>query len=151
MRTYLNGFLSTVIVAAGLAAIPLAAMVGLLILGTEPNPRHPPADVMGAAVGWGIIAALVGALGAIIGELAMMGGGNASGAHRGLILGGAAGLAVAIGLGISLAVYEMNTVNGQAITSETLGVLAGATVAVLAAIGGIAVGATLRRVVAAVI
>lgn len=148
---YLKGILSTVIVAAGLAAIPLAAMVGLLILGTDPNPRHPPSDLMGAAVGWGVIAALVGGLGAIIGELVMMGGGNTFVAHRGLIVGGAAGLVLAVLLGTSLAFYEMNTVNGQAITSETLGVLAGATVAVLAAMGGIAVGATLRRVVAALV
>ena len=147
----LKGILSIVIVAAGIAVIPLAAMLGLLILGTEPNPRHPPADLMGAAVGWGVIAALVGALGAIIGELVMMGGGNAFNANRGLIVGSAAGLVLAILLGTSMAFYEMNTINGQAITSETLGLLAGATVAVMAAVGGIAVGATLRRVVAALV
>ena len=68
MNGITKGLLSLVIVAACPAAIPAAAWVGLLILGTAPNPRHPPDDVMGEAVEW----AVMGAVGAIIGEAVVM-------------------------------------------------------------------------------
>jgi hypothetical protein len=72
MNGIAKGLLSLAIVAACLAAIPAVAWVGLLILGTAPNPRHPPGDVIGEAVGWAVMGAVVGAVGAIIGEAVVM-------------------------------------------------------------------------------
>ncbi len=139
----------SIVVVCG-AIIPGAAALGLLILGTEPNPRHPPGDLMGEAVGWAIIGALVGAISTIIGEaLVMREDRTFFVANKGLILGSIAGVTIAAFLGITLAVLQMDSVDGQAITSIKLGVLAGATVSILGAIAGGVIGAVLRRVVVA--
>jgi hypothetical protein len=59
------------------------------------------------------------------------------------------GIALAAFLGITLAVLQMDSADGQAITSIKLGVLAGATVSILGAIAGGVIGAVLRRVIVA--
>jgi hypothetical protein len=150
MRGIAKGLLALAIVAACVAVIPSAARVGLLILGTAPNPRHPPGDILGEAVGWAIVGALVGALGAIIGEaMVMREERGILAAYRGLILGGISAIALAAFLGVSLAVLQMDSVDGQAITSVNLGVLAGGVVGTLGAIAGAVIGAVLRRVIVA--
>jgi hypothetical protein len=88
MKGIAKGLMSLVIVAACLAFIPVVARVGLLILSTAPNPRHPPADVMGEAVGWAIVGAVVGTTSVIIGESVVMREERGIlAAHRGLVLG----------------------------------------------------------------
>ena len=139
----------SIVVACG-AAIPAAALLGILILGIEPNPRHPPADIMGEAVGWAMIGAFLGAVSAIIGEaLVMREQGTFFVTNRGLILGSLVGITLAAFFGINLAVLQMDSVDGQAITSVNLGMLAGATVSILGALAGCVFGTVLRRVVAA--
>ena len=145
-----KGLLCLSLVVACGAVIPGAAALGLLILGTEPNPRHPPGDLMGEAVGWAIIGGLVGTISTIIGEALVMREERAFlVAHKVLILGSIVGITIAAFLGINLAVLQMDSVDGQAITSIKLGVLAGATVSILGAIAGGVIGAVLRRVIVA--
>ena len=72
MRVPAMGLLWTAILVVSIVAIPVAAKVGLLILKTSPNLRHPPADIMGEAVGWAVIGAVVGGAGAMIGDAMVM-------------------------------------------------------------------------------
>ena len=132
--------------------VPLAANAGLLILGIEPNPRHPPADLMGEAVGWAILGLLISAVSTIIGE-------SVSGVpdlhsiytkHKGLILGSAVGVVLALFFVTNFAYLQMASVDGQAITSVPLGIMSGATVAFMGAVAGIVMGFILRRAVVAV-
>jgi hypothetical protein len=150
MKGIAKGLMSLVIVAACLAFIPVAARVGLLILSTAPNPRHPPADVMGEAVGWAIVGAAVGATSVIVGESVVMREERGIlAAYRGLVLGSVSAIALAAFLGATLAVLQMGSVDGQAITSVKLGVLSGGVVGTLGAVAGVIVGAILKRVVTA--
>jgi hypothetical protein len=150
MRGIAKGLLSLAILAACLAVIPAAARVGLLILSIAPNPRHPSGDVMGEAVGWAIVGALVGAAGAMIGEAVVMREERGIlAAYRGLILGSVSAIALAAFLGVSLAILQMDSVDGQAITSVNLGVLAGGVVGTLGALAGVVIGAILKRVIIA--
>ncbi len=147
-----RGLLAAAIFAACIALIPLAAQVGLLVLGTDPNPRHPPSDLMGEAVGWAIVGFGAGLIGAIIGEaLTNVQERGFFISHRGLIIGSAVGIVIAIFLGTNLAVLQMPSVDGQAITSTYLGILAGATVASLGAVAGAVAGAILKRVIVALV
>lgn len=105
---------------------------------------------MGEAVGWAIIGALVGDISTIIGEALVMREERAFlVAHKGLILGSIVGITITAFLGINLAVLQMDSVDGQAITSIKLVVLAGAAVSILGAIAGGVIGAVLRRVIVA--
>ena len=152
LRSVTRGLLAAGIVAACIAIIPLAARLGLLILSTAPNPRHPPSDLMGEAVGWAIVGAGAGLISAVIGEaLTVIEGRGFFISHRGLIIGAGVGIVIAIFLGTNLAVLQMDSVDGQAITSVNLGILAGATVASLGAVAGAIVGAILKRVIVALV
>ena len=138
------------IFAVCLAVIPLAANAGLLILGTEPNPRHPPADLLGEAVGWAIIGALSGAVCTIIAEsLTMRDETGFFVSHKGLIIGATVGIVLSLFFGMNLAVLQMPSVDGQAITSVNLGIMAGATVGLIGCLAGIVMGFILRRAVLA--
>ena len=150
MKGIAKGLMSLAIVAACLAFIPVAARVGLLILSTAPNPRHPPADVMGEAIGWAIVGAVVGTTSVIIGEAVVMREERGIlAAYRGLVLGSVSAITLAAFLGVALAVLQMDSVDGQAITSLKLGVLSGGVVGTLGAVAGIIMGAILKRVVTA--
>lgn len=151
----MNGFVKNLswltIIAGCIAIIPLAVTAGLLILGTDPNPRHPPQDLFGEAVGWAIIALLAGSVSTIIGEsLTMPEGRGALIDNRGIFYGGAVGMVIALFFGTNLAVLQMASVDGQAITSVDLGILAGGTVSAIACVAGIVMGDVLRRMVLAV-
>jgi hypothetical protein len=148
MKVAARVLLSLIIVAAGAAVIYLAARAGLLFLYIAPNPRHPPLDLMGEAVGWAIIGAGAGAISAVIGEtVTMMAEGNFFMRHKGLIIGSAAGIVIAIFLGMNFAVLQMDSVDGQAMTSVNLAIIAGATAGVLGSIAGIVIGITTRRLI----
>ena len=143
-----KGLLWLSLVIGGGAVIPAAALLGILILGIEPNPRHPPAVIMGEAVGWALVGAFLGLVSAIIGEAVVMreqGGFFLT--NKGLILGSLIGITLATFFGTSFAVLQMNSVDGQAITSVNLGVMAGGTVSILGALAGCVIGAVLSRVV----
>jgi hypothetical protein len=151
MNGIAKGLLSLAVVAGCLAVIPGAARVGLLILGTAPNPRHPPGDILGEAVGWAIVGAVIGAVGVMIGEAVVMREERGVlAAYRGLILGSVPAIALAAFLGVGLAVIQMDSVDGQAITSVNLGMLAGGVVGALGAVAGVVIGAVLKRVVTAI-
>ena len=148
MNRITNTLLSLAIVGACLASIPFAARVGLLILSTAPNPRHPPGDLLGEAVGWTIIGTIVGAVVVIIAESTIFQ--ERQGiyqSHKGVILGTVVALALGTTLGIVLAIIEMDSVDGQAITSTGLGVISGAVASSLGVLAGAGIGATLRRLV----
>ena len=146
MERAAKALIGTVVVAVCVAAIPLSSTLGLLILGTEPNPRHPPSEVQGAALGWAISAALIGLAGVVIGEfLVLEKDHHIFVACKGFLRGGGAALIIAVFLNVSLAVMHMNTVPGQAITSVGLAVLTGGTVAGLSAIAGAVGGALISR------
>ena len=132
--------------AASAGVIPLAALLGLLILGTDANARHPPGDVMGEAVGWAIVGAWAGAMGAIIGGASIFPSGKLFGSkqryyyrqfnrdYRGCIAGDRPGC----------------DADGQAITSVRLAILSGATVGTLGGAAGAIIGTALRRAFLAV-
>lgn len=141
------------LVAASIAVIIwLAPRLGLLILSTAPNPRHPPIDLLGEAVGWAIVGAGAGLISAVIGEaLTNVQERGFFVSHRGLIIGSAVGMIIGIFLGSNLAVLQMVSVDGQAITSTYLGILAGATVASLGSVAGAVIGAVLKRAIVALV
>jgi hypothetical protein len=148
MRLIGIGLKSLGIVGLCLAALPAAVQLGLLVLATNPNPRHPPADLLGEAMGWAIIGALSGAVCAVIGEsVTLQRDGDFLARNRALIIGGGIGITVAGFLGMNFAVLQMDSVDGQAITSVNLGIISGAIVAILGAISGVVIGVTLRRLV----
>ena len=143
-----RGLASLGIVGVCLALLPAVVQLGLLILATNPNPRHPPSDLLGEAMGWAIIGALSGAVCAVIAEsvtLRQVGGFMIS--NRPLIIGSLVGILIAAFLGMNFAVLQMNSVDGQAITSVNLGIMAGGLVATLGSISGVIGGITLRRTV----
>ncbi len=152
----MNGLSKTVIglliLSLCVAMVPLAANAGLLILGIEPNPRHPPADIMGEAVGWAILGLLISAVSTIIGESVRTVPDAQSfyGRNKGLILGSGIGVALALFFGSNFAVLQMASVDGQAITSVPLGIMSGAAVAFMGAVAGVFTGFILRRAVLAV-
>ena len=150
MRVVVRGLLSLIVVAASVAGIYLAARVGLLFLYIAPNLRHPPGDLLGEAVGWAIIGAGAGAISSVIGEtVTTLAEGNFFVRHKGLIIGGAVGIVIATFLGMNFAVLQMDSVDGQAMTTVNLAILAGTTAGVLGSIAGIVLGITVRRFVVA--
>ncbi len=150
MRTLSYGLLSTAILAACLAIIPGAAIVGLYILEISPNPRHPPGDVMGEAVGWAVAGALFGCVSVMIGEIVVIRDlGGILREHKGLIIGGTAGVVGATILGAFLAVIQMDSTDGQAITSVSLGIFSGSTVGFFGGLSGVVIGVVLKRIVVA--
>ena len=148
MNRITKTLLSLAIVGVCLASIPVAARVGLLILNTAPNPRHPPGDLLGEAVGWTIVGTIVGVVVVIISESTIFQ--ERQGiyqSHKGVILGTVVALALGTILGIVLAIIEMDSVDGQAITSTGLGVISGAVASSLGVLAGAGVGTTVRRLV----
>ena len=145
-----NRVFSTILVLAVLAlcvaAVPLAAYVGISFLYIEPNPRHLPPVLTGEAVGWAIIGVLSGAFIVIITESVMWpGGGNFWERHRGLVIAVPVALCVGTVLGLFFATIQMNSVDGQAMTSKQLAVAAGSTTGFIGTVAGIITGACLRR------
>ena len=120
--------------------------MGLLILATNPNPRHPPSDLTGEAMGWAVMGVLAGAVCAVTGESITI---NRQGTfwerNKALIIGSGLGIVVAAFLGMNFAVLQMDSVDGQAITSVTLGIISGGIVATLGSLSGVIIGVTLRR------
>jgi hypothetical protein len=150
MKVTARILLSLIIVAAGVAVIYLAARAGLLFLYIAPNPRHPPLDLLGEAVGWAVVGAGAGAISAVIGEtVTMLAEGNIFIRNKGLIIGSAIGIVIAIFLGMNFAVLQMDSVDGQAMTSVNLAIIAGTTAGVLGCIAGIVMGVTVRRLIVA--
>lgn len=141
-----KALLGAVVVAVCAAIIPLSSTLGLLILGIEPNPRHLPVEVQGAALGWAIAAALIGLVCVVIGEfLVLERDHHIFVACKGFLRGGGAGLFIGVFFVVSLVVLHMNTISGQAITSVGLAVLTGGTIAALSAVAGAVGGAILSR------
>jgi hypothetical protein len=102
-------------------------------------------------MGWAIMGALSGALCAVIGESVTVHreGRNFLARNRALIIGAMVGVIVAGFLGMNFAVLQMDSVDGQAITSVNLGIISGTLVAILGAISGVIIGTTLRRLIIA--
>lgn len=105
---------------------------------------------MGEAMGWAIIGALSGAVCAVIGEsVSLQREGGFLLKNRALIIGSVLGIVIAGFLGPNFAVLQMDSVDGQAITSVSLGIISGAVVAILGAVSGVIIGVTLRRSIVA--
>lgn len=142
----LSTILVLVVLALCVAAVPLAAYAGLSFLYIEPNPRHLPSVLMGEAVGWAIIGVLSGAFIVIITESVMWPGGRSfREKYRGLVFAVPIALCVGTVLGLFFATIQMNSVDGQAMTSRQLAVLAGSTTGFIGTVAGIVTGAFLRR------
>ena len=148
MHRMRRGLASLGIVGICLALLPAVVQLGLLILATNPNPRHPPSDLMGEAMGWAIIGTLSGAICAVIAEsVTLREKGSFMLRNRPLIIGSSVGIVIAAFLGMNFAVLQMDSVDGQAITSINLGIMAGALVATLGCVSGVISGITVRRAV----
>ena len=142
------GLFVLAVVAICIAIVPIAAQLGLLWLYIEPNPRHLPPVLTGEAVGWSIIGLLTGTAVVIIAEsLFWPSNSGFFDKYRGLIFGAVISLVAGIALGVFFAIIQMDSVDGQAMETKQLAVLAGATAAGLATIAGIVAGAVLRRYV----
>ena len=103
---------------------------------------------MGEAMGWAIIGTLSGALCAVLAEsFALPEDGGFMARNRPLIVGSLIGIFIAAFLGMNFAVLQMDSVDGQAITSVNLAIIAGALVAILGSISGVISGITVRRTV----
>jgi hypothetical protein len=103
---------------------------------------------MGEAMGWAIIGTLSGAICAVIAEsVTLPEQGSFMLRNRPLIIGSSVGIVIAAFLGMNFAVLQMNSVDGQAITSIYLGIMAGALVATLGCVSGVIGGITVRRAV----
>ena len=150
MKVIAGLLLSLIILAAGAVVIYLAARAGLLFLYIAPNPRHPPLDLLGEAVGWAVIGAGAGGLSAVIGEtLATLGEGNFFSRNKGLIIGSVIGIITATVLGMNFAALQRYSVDGQAMTSVNLALVSGAAAGFLGSIAGIVMGIAIRRLVVA--
>ncbi len=149
-----NRILATVLALAvaigSLIAVPVAAKLGLLVLYIEPNPRHMPPDLMGEAVGWAVIGLLTGIFVVVIAESVIWSlGTGVWDRYRGLILGAIVSLIIGCSLGVSFAIVQMDSVDGQGMTSMKLAVLAGGITSTLGTFAGITAGTVLRRYVLA--
>ena len=148
MNRISSGLVSLCIVGICLAMLPFIVDLGLLILATDPNPRHPPEDLMGEAMGWAIIGTLSGALCAVLADsFSLPEDGSFMNRNKPLILGSLIGIVIAAFLGMNFAVLQMDSVDGQAITSVNLAIMAGALVATLGSISGVISGITVRRTI----
>ncbi len=140
--------LAIAVVGACIATVPLAAYLGLLFLYIEPNPKHMPPDLTGEAVGWAVIGLLTGSIVTVVAESLMWPSSQTfRDKYLGLIIGSVIALVCGATLGAFFAIIQMDSVDGQAMTSRTLAVLAGGTAGFLATIAGIIAGFTLRRFV----
>ena len=145
---WLATLVTALVVLVCMAAIPLVARLGLLFLYIEPNPRHLPPVLTGEAVGWAIIGMLTGAFVVIITETLVWSGTQGFwDKYRGLVIASIIAIIAGTTLGIFFAIIQMDSVDGQAMTSQSLAVLAGGTAAFLSTIAGIVAGTTLRRYV----
>ena len=143
-----EGLFVLAVVAICIAVVPIAAQLSLLWLYIEPNPRHLPPVLTGEAVGWGIIGILTGAAVVIICESIVWQDSRSFWTkYRGLILGAIISMVAGISLGITFAIIQMDSVDGQAMETKQLAALAGATAGGLCTIAGIVGGAVLRRYV----
>jgi len=71
------------------------------------------------------------------------------GAYKGFALWSVTAICLAALLGAGLAVVQMDSVDGQAITSTGLGTVAGGTVGVLGAVAGVVIGFVVKRLMVA--
>ena len=144
----LAGFFVLAVMAVCIATVPISANLGLLFLYIEPNPRHMPPDLLGEAIGWSIIGLLAGMAIVVVTEsLVWHNRQSLWTMYRGIIVGGAIAMVAGIALGVVFAIIQMDSVDGQAMTSRPLAALAGATSAGISVIAGIIGGTVLRRYV----
>ena len=143
-----GGLFVLAVVAICIAVVPIAAQLSLLWLYIEPNPRHLPPVLTGEAVGWGTIGILTGAAVVIISESLFWQDNRSFGKkYRGLIIGAIVAMIAGITLGIFFAIVQMDSVDGQAMETTTLAVLAGATASGISVVAGLVAGSMLRRYV----
>ena len=150
VNNLLKVLLGAAILAGSLGVILAAARAGLLILGTSPNPRHPPSDLMGEALGMAILVALLAAAVTMFSEaLVMRDRPGRFGTYKGFVLGSVTAICLGALLGAALAIVQMDSTDGQAITSGSLGTVAGGTVGILGAGAGAVIGSVVKRMVTA--
>lgn len=142
----IDGLLTAGVVALCLGAIYPIHQLALRWLYIEPNPRHMPPDLTGEAVGWTIIGLLLATLVVVIAESVVWAGRRSFWErYKGLVIGSIISLLAGGTLGVAFAIIQMDSVDGQAMTSRELATLAGATAGTLGALAGIIAGTTLRR------
>ncbi len=151
-RPLLQGFIKALswssLVTGGILLIPISVWLGLLILGTDPNPRHPPIDLKGEAVGWSLFAAFLGLSSTIIAEsITMREQTGFWGQYRGLVIGGLVSVGLGMLVAVPMAILTMDSVDGQGITSTRLAILSGLAVGLVGAVGGATFGAGCKRIV----
>ena len=152
VKNSLKVLLGAAVLAGCLAVILGAARAGLLILEASPNPRHPPSDLMGEALGMAILVAMLAAAVTAISEgLVTRDEQGPFGTYKGFVLGSVTAVCLGAPLGIALALVQMDSTDGQAITSGPLGIAAGGTVGILGAVAGAVIGAVVKRWVMAVV
>ena len=142
------GLFVLAVVAICIAVVPVAAQLSLLWLYIEPNPRHMPPVLTGEAVGWGVVGIMTGAAVVIISESLFWHHDRSFWTkYRGLITGTIISMVAGITLGVFFAIIQMDSVDGQAMETKQLAVLAGATASGISTVAGIIAGTILRRYV----
>ena len=144
----INLLLTLGVTALCIAVIYPIHQLALLWLYINPNPRHLPPDLTGEAVGWTVIGLLTGLIITVITETIVWQSPESFWEkYKALLLSGVVSLIIGTTLGIAFAIIQMDSVDGQAMTSRTLAGLGGATAGSLGTLAGIVLGTTLRRYV----
>lgn len=107
---------------------------------------------MGEALGMAILVALLAAAVTMFSEaLVMRDEQGRFGIYKGFVLGSVTAICIGALLGAVLALVQMDSTDGQAITSGPLGTMAGGTVGILGAVAGAVIGTVVKRGVMAVV
>ena len=125
----------------------LTSKVGLLILTTSPNPRHPPGDFTGEAIGITIICFLIGAFSVLVGQsIGLPVTQSFVSKNKFALIGAIIGLSISLMIGLGLTIVQSNSIDGQAITSTSLAILFGLTIGLLSSVCGSAISAVMKNI-----
>tara|TARA_B100000745_G_scaffold286735_1_gene222866 strand:+ start:762 stop:1241 length:480 start_codon:yes stop_codon:yes gene_type:complete len=144
LRTLLIWFAGLIVT---LASIILVSKAGLLILYISPNPKHPPVDFTGESIGITIICFLIGAFSVIVAQsMGMPTNQGLLSKNKFALIGSIVGLCIALLIGLGLTIIQINSIDGQSVTSTGLAILFGLTIALLSSICGSTISAVMKNI-----
>ena len=144
LRTLLIWFTGLIVT---LTSIILVSQAGLLILSISPNPKHPPFDFTGESIGITIICFLIGAFCVIVAQsIGMPTNQSLVSKNKFALIGGIIGLSIALIIGLGLTIIQIESIDGQAVTSTGLAILFGLTIGLLSSLCGSTISAVMKHI-----